>query len=72
MTARIVLMYKLDLRYFIDKITGSPLVKRAELRRERSRSRQRMESNLARAAEDIPEMRDVMEYVSSTYNVIKV
>jgi len=56
---------------------GSPLLKKTEARRERSRSRQRgllmlETSELFRAAEDIPAIKDAMEMMTNTYGVIKV
>jgi len=56
---------------------GSPLLKKTEARRERSRSRQRdllmlETSELFTAAQDIPAIKEAMEMMTNTYGVIKV
>ena len=43
-----------------------------ERRRSRSRSRQRIESQLARKVDEIPMVHDTIEYLLSTYSLIKV
>ena len=46
--------------------------KKTERRRSRSRSRQRIESELAKKIDDIPIIHDTVEYLLSTYSLIKV
>ena len=45
---------------------------KTERRRSRSRSRQRIDSELVRRVDEIPLVHDTMEYIISTYGVIKV
>lgn len=59
--------------------SGSPVAaigalsgtKKTEQRRSRSRSRQRIDSEFIRRVDDIPIIHNVMEYVMSTYGVVK-
>ena len=60
-------------------IAASPLLSVAgtgtrttERRRSRSRSRQKVESKLAQKVDDIPMVHDTIEYLLSTYSLIKV
>ena len=50
-------------------LTGT---KKTERRRSRSRSRQRIESELIRKIDEIPMIHDTIEYLLSTYGLIKV
>ena len=53
-------------------ISESPLLKKTERRRSRSRSRQRIDSELVNKIEEqFPIVKDVMEYIINTYGVIK-
>ena len=62
----------------INSIAASPLLqvpggtKKTERRRSRSRSRQEIESELARKVNEIPMVHDTIEYLLSTYSLIKV
>jgi|FrelakmetLWP11LW_1041352.scaffolds.fasta_scaffold694191_1 hypothetical protein len=51
-------------------MAGVPL--RAEARRTRSRSRARIESQLIRRVDQIPSVHNAVEYLLSTYSIIKV
>ncbi len=50
---------------------ASPLLKKTERRRSRSRSRQRIDSELLRKVDEIKMIHDTMEYLISTYGVVK-
>jgi hypothetical protein len=64
------------LNYIFYNQTASPLMAgvplRAEARRTRSRSRARIESQLIRRVDQIPSVHNAVEYLLSTYSIIKV
>ncbi len=64
------------LNYMYYHQTASPLMAgvplRAEARRTRSRSRARIESQLIRRVDQIPSVHNAIEYLLSTYSIIKV
>ena len=69
----------LTILYFpTTSIADSPLLqvpggtKKTERRRSRSRNRQEIESELARKVNEIPMVHDTIEYLLSTYSLIKV
>merc|ERR1711962_81264 len=49
----------------------SPALKKTEERRRRSSSRQRIDSEFIRKVDDIPVIHNTMEYIQSTYGVMK-
>ena len=63
---------------FSNSIADSPLLqvpggtKKTERRRSRSRNRQEIESELARKLNEIPMVHDTIEYLLSSYSLIKV
>ena len=63
--------------WFTNPTPDSPLLqvpggtKKTERRRSRSRSRQEIESELARKVNEIPMVHDTIEYLLSTYSLIK-
>ena len=68
----------LTILYFpTTSIADSPLLqvpggtKKTERRRSRSRNRQEIESELARKVNEIPMVHDTIEYLLSTYSLIK-